>query len=291
MNIQLMSIVAGTRVCNARCPFCISKMTPVNGIGFKEPEINIRNFRKACKFASINEVHTVMITSKGEPLLYPNQITKYLEELEKFEFPIIELQTNGILIDLEEEKYLFYLKKWYELGLTTIAISIVHYNREKNRQIYLPHKKEYVNLPKIILILKEIGYSVRLACTLAKNYIDSPQEVENLIKFAKENKVEQLKVTPVDKPEKSGDEDIFNWAKEHYLEKDEIKEIDKYLRSSGTALLKFNLGDTVYDVKGQNVCLKRCLTIDKNLEKINAIMFFPDGHLRYDWQYAGAILF
>ena len=41
-----MSIVAGTKKCNAKCPFCISKMTPNNGINNVEPEVNWRNFRQ-----------------------------------------------------------------------------------------------------------------------------------------------------------------------------------------------------------------------------------------------------
>ncbi len=31
MKIQTFSIVAGSEACNARCPFCISKMTVPNG--------------------------------------------------------------------------------------------------------------------------------------------------------------------------------------------------------------------------------------------------------------------
>ena len=33
-----------------------------------------------------------------------------------------------------------------------------------------------------------------------------------------------------------------------------------------------------------------CLTIDPSADDIRQLIFFPDGHLRYDWQYAGALL-
>src|SRR3989344_5544133 len=146
MKVQTFSIVAGSEACNARCPFCISKMTPPMGVAFKEPPVNWRNFRKACQLAKACYVTTAMITSKGEPTLFPKQISKYLRAIEKFEFPIIEIQTNGIPIAERPSVYGKYLAEWYELGLTTLAISIVHWEAEKNRQVYLPHKKEYINL-------------------------------------------------------------------------------------------------------------------------------------------------
>ena len=49
-------------------------------------------------------------------------------------------------------------------------------------------------------------------------------------------------------------------------------------------------GAQVYDVQGQNVCLTDSLTIDAKSDDLRQLIFFPDGHLRYDWQYAGAIL-
>ena len=64
-----------------------------------------------------------------------------------------------------------------------------------------------------------------------------------------------------------------------------------FLKKEGTELLRLNVGDTVYDLDGQNVCLKRCLNRDKDLEKLNSIIYFPDGHLRYSWEHEGAILF
>jgi hypothetical protein len=49
-------------------------------------------------------------------------------------------------------------------------------------------------------------------------------------------------------------------------------------------------GAIVYDYRGQNVCLTDALTIEPETDKIRQLIFFPDGHLRYDWQYKGAIL-
>ena len=133
MRIQTFSILAGSEVCNARCPFCISKMTPPLGVELKEPEVNWRNFRIACRLAERCGVTTAMFTGKGEPTVFPEQITKFLKIMAEFHFPIVELQSNGVLLIERPETYSTHLRDWYDLGMTTIAISIVHFEAEKNR--------------------------------------------------------------------------------------------------------------------------------------------------------------
>lgn len=290
MKIELLSIVAGTAVCNARCPFCISKMTPRQGVNLQEPEVNWRNFKIACRLAETSGVNNVMITSKGESTLYPNQITKYLEHLKEFNFPLIEMQTNGIIFWEKKEEYQKYLKKWYELGLTTIAISIVHYKEEKNKEIYSPHKDSYINLPAVIKNLHDIGFSVRFSCIMAKGYIDSVKEVNNLIKFSKENKVEQLTIRRVDKPQHSENKIIDSWTSKHFLTQEFNNEIQKFLETNGNKIRTLQYGGIVYDLRGQNVCLTNCLTYDQEGEYLRQLIFFPDGHLRHDWQFEGAII-
>lgn len=120
MKIQTFSIIAGSEACNARCPFCISHMTPPHGMELKEPEVHWRNFKKACRLAQLSGVTTAMFTGKGEPTLFPNQITKYLEALQDYDFPFIELQTNGIRMYDRQDEFDRHLSRWYHLGLTTL---------------------------------------------------------------------------------------------------------------------------------------------------------------------------
>src|SRR5437667_11672645 len=98
MNVTTFSIVAGSLACQARCEFCIAGMTPANNVSTKLPEVDWRNFRKTCRLAQVAGTTTVLITGKGEPTLFPDQITQYLEELQPYNFPVIEMQTNGITI-------------------------------------------------------------------------------------------------------------------------------------------------------------------------------------------------
>ncbi len=290
MKFKTFSIVAGSEACNARCPFCVSKMTPANGIDTKEPEVNWKNFRVAAKLARQTGIDTAMITSKGEPTLFPQQVTKYLNALAEFEFPFIELQTNGIPISERREKYDFFVREWYQKGLTIPAISIVHYDAEKNRQIYLPHKEKYIDLPKLIEYFHEVGFSVRLACVALDGFIDSSGQLEKLIGFAQKNKVEQLTVRPVNKPEETRNLQVYDWTSKHHLKSNQLEEMQGYLEKNGTRLLELPHGGTVYDISGQNVCLANSLTRNTDPEKGRQLIFFPDGHIRYDWEKEGAIL-
>ena len=281
MKFQTFSVVVGNLQCNAKCPFCVSKMTPNCNVKIEKLEpIDETNFKKACILAEKSGVTTALITGKGEPTLHPKHISEYIYRLNKY-FPLIELQTNGIL--LNEKKYKSHLNDWIRLGLNTIAISIVHYKEEKNKKLC------GYNYPmwKMIRNLHNMGYSIRISCLLIKGYIDSPLEVERLINIVNTNKVEQLTIRTLEKTEYLSYKSISKWIDNHRVENTEIK---KFLDSKAKHLMNLVHGAKVYDYQGQNVCLTNALTCTPNPEEVRQLIFFPDGHLRYDWQYKGAIL-
>ena len=289
MKIQTFSIIAGSNACNARCPFCVSKMTPPQGVEQKVPEVDWRNFGIAGRLAQQCGVTTAMITGKGEPTLFPDQLTSYLEALQELEFPFIELQSNGIRFLTQKERYEPYLRHWYELGLTTVAVSIVHHDSARNHEVYLPHREAYIDLPELIDHLHACGLSVRLAGILAGGYVDDVDGMMGLIGFARKHEVEQLTLRPVNRPSASRDADVASWAAEHHLAPENLAAISAYLEREGQLLMRLTHGALVYDVGGQNVCLSDSLTLEPSGD-IRQLIFFPDGHLRYDWQHKGAIL-
>ena len=90
MKIQTFSVLAGSTACNASCPYCVSKMTPRYDMKPMLSEINWRNFIISCRFARENGVSTALITGKGEPTLFPDQISSFLHSLYMFGFPFVE---------------------------------------------------------------------------------------------------------------------------------------------------------------------------------------------------------
>lgn len=289
MKFKLFSVVVGREACVASCPFCVSGCTPTKE-NLISPKVNFRNFDIACRLAEKSGIDTVMLTGRGEPLLYPDQLTDYLKALSKFNFPFIELQTNCILASKQREKYDDYFKKWYELGLTTITISVVSHRKEVNQKIYQPNG-EYIDLPELIDYLHYIGFSLRLTCVMCKGMMDSEEEIMNFIKFAKENKVEQVTLRPVN--DEFRRQTAHDWIEINKLTQSRKEEIKAYLDKVGTKLLTLERIGTVYDVMGQNVMFSLPLnknTRDDDPENGRQLIFFPDGHLRYEWEMEGGIL-
>ena len=131
---------------------------------------------------------------------------------------------------------------------------------------------------------------MRLTCILANGYIDDEKKLETLIGFAVANAVEQLTVTPVNKPEEAENQNVWQWTNKHHLLPEQLAAIKTYLGVKGHPLLRLAHGAMVYDVRGQNVCLNNCLSVNPDSEELRNLIFFPDGHLRYYWQYPGSII-
>ena len=284
MHVQTFSIVIGTKACNAQCPFCISKQTGFFGTPIK---VNWRNFAIACKLAQKAETTTVLLTGKGEPTLYPDHVTETLKALQAYDFPLIEMQTNGLTI-AEGKVTNDTLQTWYDLGLTTIAISVVHWDAAVNKEIYCPKGTHY-DLAALIAKLQGIGFSVRVCAMFLNNFIDCPERVGQMIKFCKTNKVAQLTFRNITASEVTEHPEVTQWTKNHALSSAQLYEIVESAKEHWTLLQHLMHGMDVYDVDGQNVCLGNCLTRDTNqTNEFRQLIFFPEGSLYWDWQYKGA---
>jgi molybdenum cofactor biosynthesis enzyme MoaA len=288
MKIQTMSVVVGGSACNAKCPYCVSKTTGFDHVTKSEPQINFRNFKVACQLAENCGVQTVLLTGKGEPTLYPKSIIFYLTELEGYRFPFKELQTNGIILD--ENRGNTYLESWRDNGLTTICLSMVHYESRLNHIIYEPDTENYMELKRVIEKIHSKGLMVRLSCILLDGYIDNYEKLESLINYCKVNGVKQLTVRPMTSPKNSEDSKTGKWIEQHHLKGFSLNNMKIMLEKNGTPLLNLAHGATVYDVNGQNICWANCLTESTNTEDIRQIIFYPDGTISYSWQYKGAVL-
>lgn len=293
-KIQTFSLIAGSQACDALCPFCVSKMTPEQGMTLKAENINRDRFKRAYEYAAAGKAETAMITGKGEPVLFPDHITEYLNyllESEKdigYRIRVKELQTNGIKIAEGKVDDRLYL--WRAGNLHTIAVSIVHFEPEVNREIFLPQKDSYIDLPKLIDKLHQADFSVRLACVLFNGGIDNSGKLKRLIEFSKDNQVEQLTIRPVDKPAEVRNPEIAQWVEEHSLKKDQLEDMAKYLEENGIVMREFPFGGRIYsifDIRHQNVCLTTCLTKDQSKKYLRQLIFYPNGRIAPDWTEEG----
>lgn len=290
-KFRTFSVVAGSLACNARCPFCVGRMTPAFGLGVKEPQINWDAFHLACARASEDGVGTVMFTSNGESTLFPDQITAYLRAMEQYNFTGIELQTNGILIAEGKPVTRRHLSQWRAGGIKTIAVSVVHYEAEKNRQIFLPHRRKYIDLPALIDLLHEHDFAVRLGCTMIDGFIDSASQFKKFLHFARQQGVEEVTARPVTSPTASRDAEAFAWISKHQLRADQLAEIRSFLDRVGKLSGEQAHGARIYDLDGQNVCLSNCLTVDDpGASEFRNLIFFPNGTITYDWQREDALV-
>jgi hypothetical protein len=198
------------------------------------------------------------------------------------------MQTNGIpLHDFDTWQFVQITG-----GLTTIAISVVHWHDCENAEIYCPGR-EYPSLENLIDRLHAAGVSVRLNCVMVKDKIDDWEKVRTFLAFCRSNKVEQFTLTPLNRPaEDAGSNDYRAWVKERKIDTHTIQDIRARLKGEGTLLMELAHGAEVFDYEGQNVCLSNCLEPHKLTDKsvMRNLIFYPDGHLRYDWDHAGAII-
>ena len=121
--------------------------------------------------------------------------------------------------------------------------------------------------------------------------MDTVDKIEEFIKFAKDNKVEQVTLRPVN--DEFRRESAKEWIKINRLTDEDKENIRNYLETNGTKLLEMERIGTIYDVKGQNVCFSLPLnknTRDTNPENARNLIFFQDGHIRYEWEMEGGIL-
>lgn len=296
MDIQTFSVVVGSRACDAKCPFCISKQTGFDAL--PDPGmVEYRNLKKAIHLAHLARTTTCLLTGKGEPTLYPNMILNYLLQLQD-KFPLIELQTNGLQIGWLASQYDPHhltlqeddLKEWWGLGLDTIAISVVSTRHEPNAKVYNPN---YPDLATTIAYLKSLKYSVRLCVMMMWEGVDSVEELQHTLEFCREHHVDQLTIRPIRHTVSATHDKIASsFVQKHGFDDDSERmfAIRQWIEKNGTRLLPLNHGAMIYDVGGQNLCVADCLTLSQEPEQIRTLIFYGDGTITYDWQYEGAVL-
>lgn len=303
--VSTFSIVVGDSVwsrCNAHCPGCVSRMTNTSGMRRDCVDQHLMNwdksrhsFHASCRFAKASGVTTVLFTGKGEPTVYKDEIYSYLGALAKYEFPFIEVQTNGIAIANgysgnydNDEGYVnaLDLQNWRDSGLTHVALSIAHWDNERNHEIY--GSKRVIDLENLIGNLAQDGFSVRVCCLLMKGYVDSVKDFNGVVALCNSWGARQLKVTPIVRPADPESSGTAKWVDDHVPENSD-KVVD-HICSKGHYLRTLPHGAPVFDYDGLSVCVSDCLPKGNRVGCGLQPIFWPDGSLTYSWEKRGAVL-
>lgn len=257
-------------------------------------DVNWPRFDTACNIVhqARDGLISILLTGKGEPTLHPKLIEKYLLKLKmKGDFPLIDLQTNGIIFDPRADSTgPDHLKRWRDLGLTLVCISLAHYSPIPSNSLMRIHGALDYDYRRAIETAHKLGLVVRLNYTLLKCGLHTPEDMEEAIRLARLQDVEQLTFREATMPYESECEETAAFVKEQRPE-GACKKLFHHLELNGANRLP-NLahGAALFDYDGQNVSINNCLTETLDSDDIRQIIFFPNGEICYDWKYRGARL-
>lgn len=282
-QFSTFTVVCGTMDCPNDCPICISKMTPSHGLGQTLWPFQKEKFIRAAKIAYRHGAANMLITGKGEPTMYPERIREYLSAAKDIGFDRIELQTEGCLMrNLTPD----ILTTWKVAGLDLIALSIYHYQADRNARVFQPPPSARIgDLMHTTFKIRHAKLETRLSCVMLKGYIDSINPVAKLIARAKRLEVMQLTLRMADIPNNSWSPNIAAYVASNRLDGFELDKIRNYLQEIGHLCDVHPYGAEVYEVDGQNVALTTGLSKDEAKDDIRQLIWFPQGWLTTSWEY------
>jgi MoaA/NifB/PqqE/SkfB family radical SAM enzyme len=295
-KIQTFTAVAGTIACDAKCPFCVASMT-TSRENEPPPRIDERWFYKALTMAEKSAADSFLITGKGEPTLWPDQVTKYLRLManRKSTIPFWEIQSNALRIGrlaegmpqkgLDKDT----LRMWYDLGLDVFAISRVDVLPEPNRSVY---SADYPDLAGTVEYLRDIGFKVRLCIMMQMGCVeDYGRDMPRLLEFCRQNGVSQLTLRPLRAPKRSHDDPTTDYVRSRGVTDMHVEKFLNDVHFNGTLIRDLVHGAKIYDVRGQNVCVSDCLTLRPDDRDIRSLIFMQTQsgpQIFTQWDYPGS---
>jgi len=290
--------------CDATCPMCCSKMSsagtndePTHGV----KDIDAINLSHACSLARNGRCQSVVLTGKGEPTIDRDEVEWYLERLQPYDFPTVDLQTNGIslyrdLVALPEDHAarraaLVWLYRLRDLGLTTVAISLVHWDPILNATVYQAKERRdqfVVRHGQLVGMLAKLGFTVRLSCVMMKGFVDRFSAVGTLVWHAKQWGARQVTVRPVGMPSVVRDPDVQAFVRSRELDPGALPQICELTKANAKYWRTLPHGARLYDLDGVSLCLSDCFPDNGDIsDRPTQIIFWPNGRIGGSWQFDG----
>lgn len=281
MRIQSFSINVGTAACNAGCPYCVARMT-ANKLSEKPITIRWDRFGVACRIAqqARKGLMSVMLTGQGEPLLFHGQLLEYLNALREYDFPLIDLQTNGTKLNTHN------LTAYKKLGLTLVCISVAHHDWNISNNIM--RIKGGFNFWEAVRMVHETGLSCRLNCTMTRTGVHNMHQVQQFLAMGRDIGVAQMTFREVERPINPTDVEAAQFVDREKPE-GAAKKLYHLMKAEGyPELPRIPGGGRVFDVDGQNCAIGNCLTETDDPDDTRQIIYWPDGRITTSWHLKGA---
>lgn len=255
--------------CQLNCPYCVSKMTfapKPNACLFK------RNLTKARELARAARVSSVLVTSKGEPLLADIELLRWISFVFK-SFPL-EIQTNAIALTPEMIDWL------YDHYFNTVAISLTKPLSHYHLQLTNLKNKGLISRITIVLTDLPLFYDSLIDDCISLGVKQLTLRRATVPKVSKPTQESRETTTWINNNTKSKYLDIINYIKDH----DIIRTLSFNSNSSK--------GTAVYDIEGIAVTIIDYCIQEKHSENdIRSLIYHQDGHMYTSWDKPSSILF
>ena len=275
--------------CNFNCPFCIARTKSYSDSNLEEWKKSIKKTLEVFK----EEIDSLIILG-GEATVDPDFFVKldYIDEITKDNHIFTILTTNGYMLKNDS-----FLNKVIKSSIDSINISVMHYNHEKNNLLMGANTLTRDELNHIYNELHKAGKTVRFNTNVAKNNLNSVEEMEEYIKYYK-GCFDVVKFTPLMKTDMFNTVDpVLGYTHRNALPKKDIKKLfdslaNKHQKNcfNDKVFGLINYGDlTIFD---EHIILKYEQVEDMyDLDKvIPTLKLYPNGCLSNEWNYQKNIL-
>lgn len=274
--------------CNCSCKFCIAK-TPT----FCEENYNLwkKNLKRCLEIFDVKDI----IILGGEATIDKKFFEK-LEVLEKIvknkKIDNIILTTNGIMLKNEN-----FLNKLINTCITSVNISIMNFDHEKNNKIYGTNTLTKQQLLHVYNKLKQNNKTMRINCNIYKGNLDSVSEMNQFAQYFN-GCCDAIKFSPLMPTDMFNTcPEIIEYTNKVCLSKKDIFDLYNNFAQTNTVTANNNavFGLVEYkevDANGQKVILKYQQVEDTyNLNKdIPTLKLYSNGNLSNEWDYNKNIL-
>lgn len=293
IRAENLTISVPGNVCNKNCPYCISKIT---GFTTFNNKLWYRNFEKVMNIAGMSQITNIMLTGKGEPLMYGKlSYIKFI--MSKFKKWPLEIQSNGrIFLNSNNDAKNSSIKKMlYENGLDIFALSVDFF--EMTSETNTIHSFFKYLQDKIFNEFAHLGITIRVTINITNHEIFSnfiPDS--NFFKMLKECKIDQVTFRNIVKPTYVKNKNkIIEWIDNNSTGEYYNKIIgyikDTYINKA--ELIRKTINNTyIYDIEGvsfmySDYCIQESATDDN----IRSLIYDVDGHLYTSWNSKASRLF